>query len=172
MTILEEEIRTYNGLFPASKPTWLSSSSNRAKKEHGTAIVSFETKTEADKALRNRLQIAGISVKTAEYIRAKPNSQCNKCLKYGHSETICHREQKCSICAGNHAKQNHFCALCYQKGQKCDHTKLKCSNCQEKHEATDKSCSTYKDLSKKFIKPRSEVFSHVEIPIKAKIRQN
>ena len=173
MTILEEELKVFNGLTPISIPRWLSSSGNRAKNQYGSAIVSFETKSEVDRALRNRLQIAGISVKTAEYIRPKtPNAQCVKCLKYGHSELICYRTQKCALCAGNHARQDHFCALCHQKGQKCAHTKLKCSNCQKEHEATDKSCDTYKDLSKRSIKPRTEVFSHVEIPVLGKNRQN
>ena len=168
MALLEEEIKVYNGLSPISRPKWLSSSENRAKNKYGSAIVSFETRTEVDRALRNRLQIAGISVKTAEYISVKPNTQCTKCLKYRHSEITCYKAQKCALCAGNHAKQDHFCALCYVKGQKCDHTKLKCSNCQEKHEATDRSCIIYKDLTKKFIKPRFETFSHVEVPSRGK----
>ena len=78
MTLLEEEIKVYNGLNPISRPYWLSSSENRAKKQYGSAVVSFETKNEADRALRNRLQIAGISAKTAEYIRAKPRYQGSK----------------------------------------------------------------------------------------------
>ena len=32
MDLLEEEIKVYNGLTPISKPKWLSSSKNRAKK--------------------------------------------------------------------------------------------------------------------------------------------
>ena len=163
MTLLEEEIKVYNGLSLISKPKWLSSSENRAKNRFASAIIAFETEKEAEKALRNRLQIAGISVKTAKFVSTKRNTQCLKCLKYGHSEIICYRAQKCALCAGNHAKQDHFCALCHVKGQKCDHTKLKCSNCQEKHEATDRSCSIYKDLTKKFIIPRFETFSHVEV---------
>ena len=55
MQLLEEEIKVFNGLNPVSKPSWLSSAENRAKKQYGSAIVAFETKTEADKALQNRL---------------------------------------------------------------------------------------------------------------------
>src|SRR5271155_3670003 len=66
MSLLEEEIKVYNGLSLISKPKWLSSSENRAKNRFASAIIAFETEKEAEKALRNRLQIAGISVKTAK----------------------------------------------------------------------------------------------------------
>jgi hypothetical protein len=84
MTLLEEEIKDFNGLHPISRPNWLSSSLNRAKKQYGSAIVSFETKSEADRALRNRLQIAGISVKTAEYIQAKPKHKPTRYERFSH----------------------------------------------------------------------------------------
>jgi DnaJ-class molecular chaperone len=165
MSLLEEEIKVYNGLNPISRPRWLSSPENRAIKKFGSAIIYFESKAEADRALRNRLQIAGISVKTAEFIQAKPTHQYSKCLRYGHSKIHCYRDQICSICAGNHARQDHFCPKCSTKGEKCAHSKLKCPNCQGEHEANNRSCKTFKDLlnraksTKKF-----ERFSHIEVP--------
>ena len=38
---------------------------------HGSVVVYFETKNEAEKALRNRLQIAGRSMRTAEFKAVK-----------------------------------------------------------------------------------------------------
>jgi hypothetical protein len=35
---------------------------------HASAIISFETKAEADKAIRNRLYIAGTSMRVVKYI--------------------------------------------------------------------------------------------------------
>ena len=55
MKLLEDEIKTYNGLNPISQPRWLSSKENRDKKMHGSVVVYFESKAEAEKALRNRL---------------------------------------------------------------------------------------------------------------------
>jgi hypothetical protein len=72
MKLLEEEIKVYNGLNPISQPRWLSSKENRDQKMHGSVVVYFESKAEAEKALRNRLQIAGISARTTEYIPPKP----------------------------------------------------------------------------------------------------
>jgi hypothetical protein len=75
LDFLEEEIKIFNGLKPIIKPNWLSSAENRKIKKHASVIVSFEIKAEADKALRNRLYIAGISMRTVECIskeRKKP----------------------------------------------------------------------------------------------------
>ena len=76
MQLLEEEIKVYNGLNPIIMPRWLSSLKNRREKKHSSVIVCFESKPEADKALRNRLQIAGESIRTTEYISVKPTHQC------------------------------------------------------------------------------------------------
>ena len=79
MELLEGEIRVFNGLNPITKPRWLSTPENRATKRHGSATVYFETKVEAKKALRNRLQIAGLSMRTTEYISTRPWDQCYRC---------------------------------------------------------------------------------------------
>ena len=86
MKILEEEIKVFNGLTPISTPRWLSSSENRAKKQFGSAIVSFETKSEADRTLRNRLQIAGISIKTVEAIQPKSRPKPIRYERFSHIE--------------------------------------------------------------------------------------
>jgi hypothetical protein len=72
LDFLAEEIKIFNGINPIVRPNWLSSLENRKTKKHVSAIVSFETKAEADKALRNRLHIAGISMRVAECIPKKP----------------------------------------------------------------------------------------------------
>src|SRR5213078_786302 len=119
MRLLEQEIKDYNGLCPVTRPRWLSSRATRAAKKHGSVVVSFEIKSEAERALRNRLYIAGISMRTIEYIPAKLTYQCQRCLGYGHSEKCYHREQKCSICAKGHLKVDHFCSIYRAKGEKC-----------------------------------------------------
>ena len=161
MQLLEEEIKVYNGLNPIIRPRWLSSLENRREKKHGSVVVCFESKPEADKALRNRLQIAGESMRTTEYISVKPTHQCQRCLQFGHSEVHCYREQICAICAKNHEKRFHFCVLCSTRGEKCTHTKPKCSNCQGEHEALDRTCPIYQELSTRG--KRMEKFSHIQL---------
>jgi tellurite resistance-related uncharacterized protein len=72
LDLLEEEIRIFNGLNPVIKPNWISSIENRKTKRHASAIVSFETKEEAEKAIRNRLYIAGTSMRVVKCIPIKP----------------------------------------------------------------------------------------------------
>ena len=72
LDLLEEEIRIFNGLNPVIKPNQISSIENRKTKRHASTIVSFETRAEAEKAIRNRLYIAGISIKVVKYIPIKP----------------------------------------------------------------------------------------------------
>ena len=79
MELLQEEIKVFNGLNPITKPRWLSTPENRASKRHGSVTVYFETKAEAERALRNRLQIAGVSVRVTEYNSTRPWDQCHRC---------------------------------------------------------------------------------------------
>ncbi len=51
----------------------------RSQKAHSSVILAFESDQEAKKAVRNRLIIAGTSVKTTAYKVSKPTDQCNKC---------------------------------------------------------------------------------------------
>jgi hypothetical protein len=140
---------------------------------HGSVLIAFESKIEAEKALRNRLQIAGISVRTTEFILARPTDQCHRCQQFGHNERTCKRDPICPICAGNHLKRLHHCHICTSRGEKCIHSKIKCTNCLGAHEATDRSCKAYQDTVEKAkkpargkeppLKPGFERFSHIQL---------
>jgi hypothetical protein len=161
LDLLEEEIKIFNGLNPVIKPNWISSIENRKTKMHASAIISFETKAEADKAIRNRLYIAGTSMRVVKCIPTK-SIQCKRCQGFDHSEYSCYKDYNCSICAKNHPTRLHLCATCNIKGEVCVHTKIACINCQKDHQATDKICEKFQALQgKKLNKP--EIFSHVEI---------
>lgn len=162
LDLLEDEIRTFNGLNPVSKPNWISSIENRRIKKHASAIISFETKAEADKAIRNRLYIAGASMRAVECISIKPN-QCKRCQGFGHLEHNCSKDYNCSICAKNHPTRLHFCTTCKAKGVVCTHTEIKCINCQKHHQATDKICEKLQTPQGEEPNNRPKRFSHVEI---------
>jgi hypothetical protein len=118
MTLLEEEIKVFNGLNPVTKPRWLSSKDNRDHKKHGSVAVYFETKEEADRALRNRLQIAGISMRTAEYTPIKPTGQ-----KRTNPNPRPNPNPKCSNCQKEHEESDKACKIrqdLVKKGQKLE----------------------------------------------------
>jgi hypothetical protein len=128
---------------------------------HASAIISFETKAEADKAIRNRLYIVGISMRVIKYIPIK-SIQYKRYQGFDHSEYSCYKDYKCSICAKNHPIRLYLYATCNIKGEVCVHTKIECTNCQKNHQATDKICKKFQALQgKKLNKP--EIFLHVEI---------
>ena len=79
MQLVKDEIETFNQLKLACPPTWLTSEEVRSQKAHSSVILAFGSNQEAKKAVRNRLIIAGTSVKTTAYKVSKPTDQCNKC---------------------------------------------------------------------------------------------
>src|SRR5450755_4273433 len=127
LDLLEEEIRIFNGLNPVIKPNWISSIENRKTKRHASAIVSFETRAEAEKAIRNRLYIAGISMKVVKYIPTKP-TQYRKCQGFNYSEYSCYKDFNYSIYAKNHPIRLHFYDTCKIKGEIYEHTKIEYIN--------------------------------------------
>ena len=48
---------------------------------HASAVIAFDSEEAAQKALKKRLLIAGISIKTAIF-EAKSSDQCLKCQKF------------------------------------------------------------------------------------------
>jgi hypothetical protein len=140
LELLKEEIKTFNGISPLAV-NWISSKENREVKKHGSIVISFDNEAEAQKALKNRLLIAGISVKTAKFEVNQATEQCSKCQKFGHSTHSCKNLAACQYCAQNHPTRLHVCKICEISGDVCIHTNLKCVNCSQKHAANSKECS-------------------------------
>ena len=68
MALIVEEIKTFNkGFTPIGSPYWLTSASNRQSQLAGSIYVSFPTEEQANRAIRHRLYIAGISVRVSKY---------------------------------------------------------------------------------------------------------
>src|SRR5438034_7550986 len=64
LDLLKQEIEIYNGIQPIAI-NWLSTSQNRQEKMHASAVIAFDSEEAAQKALKKRLLIADISIKTA-----------------------------------------------------------------------------------------------------------
>ena len=141
MALIKDEIVTFNkGLTPIGQPYWLMPSDRRETQRAGSVAVAFATEEEANRALRHRLYIAGISVRVEKLYSTAPSTQCSKCQGFGHLDSYCKRSPKCALCAENHATQQHHCSTCKAKGTRCQHLAPKCANCKEPHTANTKTC--------------------------------
>jgi hypothetical protein len=106
--------------------------------------VAFPTEIQANRAIKNRLLIAGISTKVVKYYTISSTVQCSKCAGYGHLDSICKREPKCLLCGESHVTENHFCPICKKKGKKCPHVTTKYSNYSSTtHSASSKLYKVY-----------------------------
>ena len=139
LDLLKEEIKIFNGIQPLAV-NWISSISNRENKKHASIVISFDNEAEAQKALKNKLIIAGRPVKTAIFEANQATEQCLKCQKFGHSTASCKNLAACQFCAENHPTRLHVCKTCEITGDVCIHTNIKCVNCGQKHTANSKEC--------------------------------
>jgi hypothetical protein len=139
--LILEEIKTFNkGFNPIGKPYWLTSPEKRMNQIAGSMVISFSSEEEAKKAIRNRLYIAGLSVRVVKFTSTAPTTQCNKCQSFGHIDQNCKKSAKCGLCSENHTTIQHYCNICKTKGKKCIHLEPKCANCKLPHLANDKTC--------------------------------
>jgi hypothetical protein len=144
LEVIKNEIETFNkGLKVVGNPYWLTKADRRQQQETGTICVAFATEREAQQAIRNRLYVLGISVRAEKLHATPPTSQCQKCQRFGHSETRCSNPHVCKICAGRHATTVHKCNICNAKGRTCVHTIPLCANCKETHTADSKLCEIF-----------------------------
>jgi len=130
MALIIEEIKTFNkGLTPIGTPYWLTSALNRKNQLAGSVAVSFPTEEQANRAIKNRLYIAGISVLVRKHVSTASTTQCTKCGSFGHLHSLCKKTlSKCLLCSDNHATEQHYCPVCKKKGKKCLHLVPKCIN--------------------------------------------
>ena len=140
LDLLKEEIKIFNRIQPVAV-NWLSSSQNREQKKHGSIVIAFDNKAYAEKALKNQLLIAGITIQTAIFEEKEASKQYLKYQKFGHITNSCKNIAVCQYCAQNHLTRLHICKICETTGQICIHTQLKCSNCMGRHAANSKECN-------------------------------
>jgi hypothetical protein len=138
--MIVDEIKTFNeGFNPIGKPYWMSSATKRDAQRSGSVAIAFATEEEASRAIRNRLYIAGISVRVEKLYSAAPTTQCQICQGFGHLETYCRKEPVCRLCAKGHSTKQHRCNSC-KSTTSCEHLEPKCSNCKGTHPANSKTC--------------------------------
>ena len=77
-----DEIRTFNknlDLNPIGTPYWITSSERRPFQRVGSVAIAFSIEAEANRAIRNRLYIAGISVRVEKLFSTARTTQYSKC---------------------------------------------------------------------------------------------
>ena len=121
MDLVLEEIKTFNkGLEPISQPYWATSKEKRDSglQRAGLVVVVFPTEAQANRAIKNRLLIAGISAKVVKYYTISSTIQCTKYAGYSYLDSIYKREPKYLLCGNGHVTENHFCSIYKKKGKK------------------------------------------------------
>ncbi len=107
-------------------------------------MLAFDTETAAQKIIKNRLFIAGISVRTVKYEEKNTNIQCQKCQKFDHTTHSCKNLAVCQFYTQNHFTRLHTCKVCETVKEICIHTVIKCSNCAGSHTANR--CANLTDI--------------------------
>ncbi len=75
MQSIIDEIKTFNtGFTPIGTPYWLTTSSKRQNQRAGSVVVAFATEQEANKAIRQRLYVAGTSVRVEKLYSTSPTT--------------------------------------------------------------------------------------------------
>ena len=151
MDLMKEEISTFNqtlNLNVKGTPYWLTSKDRRQTQNAGSVVVAFATEAEANRAISNRLFIAGISVRVEKLLTVSPTFQCSRCQGFGHLEQKCKRPVACRICAKEHHTKEHSCPTCQETQTHCQHCPVKCHNCKGDHAANSRSCSILQGIAK------------------------
>jgi len=160
MEAFKEDIEIYNhDIQIAAPPRWLTKRESRVGKLHSSLVLSFKTQRELIHALRNRLVIAGMSVRTSEFVDIRPTTQCRNCQRFSHHKRTCRHPAQCQLWAGPHSTTFHQCSSC-QTMKKCSHFQFTCANCEGSHKATDQRCEAYRNLVKKPELPTTDNHSH------------
>lgn len=155
LSLLQEEIKTYNSLTTIGTPYWLTSSHKRETQESGSVAIAFSSEGDFNKALSSRLNIGGLSLRTEKLVLTSKTYRCENCQQFGHLEKRCKNEGKCRVCGKNHPTPQHSCGRSgCKRGQKCGHLAPKCANCDGEHEASSKSCPVFLRLKRGEETPR------------------
>ncbi|RPA90359.1 hypothetical protein L873DRAFT_1577634, partial [Choiromyces venosus 120613-1] len=138
-TTIQTEIEEFNpGTHLPCLPRWLTTEAQCQDKAASAMVLTIASKDSTDKALSNGLSLFGRKFKVQGYLTFGPDTQCNKCLAFGHHTAQYTGQTHCAICSQEHPTHLHTCGRsdCPTKGKPCLHTTIQCSNCKDSHQAT------------------------------------
>ena len=139
-----DEIKTFNkGLKPIGTPYWLTSLEKRKTQKSGSIIVCFATEEEANRAIKNRLYIAGISTRVEKYTSITSTTQYKKYQSYGYIDQNYKKSPYCRLYDDKHYINQYNCSIYKTKGRKYIYLEPKCINCKLSHMVDDKNYKVY-----------------------------
>ena len=152
MGLVLEEIKTFNkGLELISQPYQATSKEKRDSglQRANSVVVAFPTEAQANRAIKNRLLITGISTKVVKYYTISSIIQCTRYAGYRHLDSIYKKEPKYLLYSKGHVTKNYFCSICKKKSKKCPHVTTKYSNyLSTTYLASSKLCEVYLAIKK------------------------
>ena len=131
MDLVLEEIKTFNkGLEPIGQPYWATSKEKRDSglQRAGSVVVAFPTEAQANRAIKNRLLIAGISTKVVKYYTISSTIQCTRYVGYGYLDSIYKKDPKYLLYSEGHITNNYYYSIYKKKSKKYPHVTTKYSN--------------------------------------------
>ncbi|KAH0607165.1 uncharacterized protein H6S33_003153, partial [Morchella sextelata] len=139
--LVPSEIRSNYGenLQLAQVPRWISRAETRMGKTHSSMVIALPGQVTMETLGIKFLSLFNRSCHIEAFLPTFPDTQCAKCLEYGHRQEKCKNSGKCGHCAGEHLTSFHPCNEC-QGGYKCTHTPIRCLNCKGIHKASDPAC--------------------------------
>ncbi|KAH0610199.1 uncharacterized protein H6S33_011726 [Morchella sextelata] len=123
----------------AQVPRWISRAETRMGKTHSSMVVALPGQITMETLGVKFLSLFNRSCHIEAFLPTFPDTQCAKCLEYGHCQEKCKNNGKCGHCAGDHLTSFHPCNEC-QGGYKCTHTPIRCLNCKGIYKASDPAC--------------------------------
>jgi hypothetical protein len=136
--------RHYPSMKMGQTPRWLIPVARRGKGTRSTAavVITLVGNVTVETLGVEKLYLENRSCRIEEYLSYGPNTQCQRCQKYGHHTKRCAAPTAiCAVCAEPHPTISHVCTVprCRQ-GPMCVHPPLRCTNCHSPHRASDKNC--------------------------------
>src|SRR6266498_508041 len=105
--LLKQKIKIFNPEIKLMKTSqWFSLEENRVNKLHKSIIVQLKDQEMAEKVIKFRLFLDGISVKAKKKYRHQA-IQYQKCQNFGHLTRECRLNHKCQIYAEEHPTKAH-----------------------------------------------------------------
>ncbi|RPB01378.1 hypothetical protein L873DRAFT_1677349, partial [Choiromyces venosus 120613-1] len=119
-------------------PRWLTTEAQCQNKAASAMVLTITGKDSTDKALSKGLSLFGRKFKIQHYLAFGPDTQCNKCLAFGHHTSQCTRQTHCDICSQEHPIHHHTCdrSDCPIKSKACRYTITHSINYKGSHQAT------------------------------------
>ncbi|KAH0603152.1 uncharacterized protein H6S33_008156, partial [Morchella sextelata] len=120
-------------------PRWISRAETRMEKTHSSMVIALPGQVTMETLGVKFLSLFNRSCHIEAFLPTFPDTQCAKCLEYGHRQEKCKNNGRCGHCAGDHLTSFHPCNQC-QGGYRCTHTPIRCLNCKGIHKASDPAC--------------------------------